>query len=236
MAVCILLGCLPTVRAETAINGFVLDINMPKLVDLTGERFGRLVVIKRAENLSGIKVQWLCLCDCGKYSTPQGGALKNGRATSCGCFRDEKHLVTMKKHGMSKFPEYTVWYQMLERCNNASHVHYRYYGGRGIKVCSRWTNFINFYKDMGNRPSDLFQLDRRDNDLGYTPENCHWVTRCANARNKRGTLKISFQGRIMPIAEVAEIVGLQYQTLRWRINHGILPEDGLFSINNLSHR
>jgi len=203
---------------------------MPKFIDLTGKRFGRLVVISRSENSSTGKIKWNCLCDCGNKSTPQGGVLKSGKAKSCGCFGEEARRKATKTHGLSSTSEYTVWYQMIERCENEKHVHYKSYGGRGIKVCDRWKSFVNFYADMGKRHFDSYQLDRINNDDGYSKENCHWTTIRENCRNKRGTLKINLKGKIISIAEAAEIIGLQYQTLRWRVNHGWNQETGLFKL------
>lgn len=92
-------------------------------------------------------------------------------------------------HGMSDTLLYGVWDGMKRRCSNKNDPHFCDYGGRGITVCDRWQeSFINFYEDMGDRPSDNHQIDRIDNDGDYTPENCRWVLSIVNARNRRGTL------------------------------------------------
>ena len=88
------------------------------------------------------------------------------------------------RHGKSSTPIYKVWRAMIERCNLTSRSDYKYYGGRGISVIPSWLSFINFYRDMGDRPIGM-QLDRIDNNGNYEPGNCHWVTPKQNSANRR---------------------------------------------------
>lgn len=165
---------------------------MSAFKDLTGQKFGRLTVVSRAENKSGI-VYWNCLCECGNLKMIQGCALKSGATVSCGCFQIESRIT----HGASYIPEFSVWVDMLRRCYNAKRKDFSRYGGRGIKVCEEWAvDFWNFYRDMGERPSPKHSIERLDNDGDYTLSNCIWATATKQARNTRifKTNKTGVQG------------------------------------------
>jgi hypothetical protein len=160
-----------------------------RFIDLTGSIFGRLTVLDRAaENDPQRKPRWVCMCSCGKTTTVRRSDLRKGATSSCGCYMVESRHTGRPKHGCSNKvnSEYTTWQGMKHRCTNPKDVCYRYYGGRGITVCDRWFNsFENFIADMGVRPFKGAQLDRIDNEKGYSPENCKWSTAKENANNKR---------------------------------------------------
>ena len=126
---------------------------MSRFIDLTGERFGRLVVLKRVANNKHEQSMWACKCDCGKEKIILGYHLKSGDTKSCGCLAREQLIQRSTKHGHHKNGKsskiYAVWAEMIQRCTNPNHKAYHNYGGRGIKVCSRWKKFENFLKDMG---------------------------------------------------------------------------------------
>jgi hypothetical protein len=114
---------------------------------------------------------------------------------------------------------------MRRRCSNSNARYFKDYGGRGIKVCTRWLGrdgFENFFADMGECPVG-FTLDRRDNDGDYEPSNCRWATRKEQARNRRSSRDITIDGRTMTLAAWAEALSVKYTTLRNRLYAGTWP-------------
>lgn len=158
--------------------------NSEGLIDLTGLRFGKLLVIRRSGSGRSGKSKWLCRCDCGNEKSILGCSLRNGRTRSCGCSSEKQR----PKDGWhkDKKPEYTVWIGIKQRCYNPKASGYSYYGERGIRVCERWLNsFDDFYFDMGPKPSPKHSIDRIDVNGNYEPSNCKWATPNEQARNKR---------------------------------------------------
>jgi hypothetical protein len=157
------------------------------VIDMTGERFGRLRVIGRSpENNAQRRALWECVCDCGNTTVLPRKDLTTGNTRSCGCFaRDwtvEKHTV----HGRSRTPEYHAWKNMRQRCLNPNHPNYHHYGGRGVTICDQWLDsFAAFLADVGERPAPGLSLDRIDNDGNYEPGNVRWATQSQQIRNQR---------------------------------------------------
>lgn len=163
-----------------------------KKIDLTGQRFARLLVIKKS--YSKKTTNWECLCDCGKTSIVYNGNLRNGNTKSCGCIKNEKIGALQKTHGETdKSTEYNSWKHMKERCISKKYKRYANWGGRGITMCERWlgeNGFINFLADMGRKPSPNHTIDRTDNDKGYSPENCRWATPLEQGNNQRTNVMV----------------------------------------------
>jgi hypothetical protein len=160
---------------------------MPALIDITGQRFGRLTVFNISREASKKHVYWRCRCDCGTRLAVDGSALRNGHTQSCGCRQSEAASRTQRRHGHAingGSRMYQCWLNMIARCYNKNGTYYRNYGGRGITVCKRWRKFENFLADMGERPAGR-SLDRINNDQGYSPANCRWATRSEQNKNKR---------------------------------------------------
>ena len=195
-----------------------------KLIDMTGKRFGKWLVLERAGRDKGGNTLWLCKCECGKESAVRGNFLRRGLSKSCGC----NALVT---HGMARrnkqHPLYCVWISMKARCYNAKSKDYKRYGGRGIAVCERWRNsFVNFFADMAERLEGM-SIDRIDNDRGYSPENCRWATKIEQNRNRKKNIVVTFKGQTKPLTEWAKELGINHSTLSWRLNKGWSTEKAL---------
>ena len=155
---------------------------MSSFVDLTKQRYGRLIVLRRYGYV-GKKITWLCLCDCGNHTVVARSNLRSNSVRSCGCLAKELKVENATTHGLSGTKAYKVWGDMMYRCYNKESIHYCYYGGRGIIVCKRWHDPSNFMKDMGQPPKGL-TIERIYNDGPYAKWNCKWATRSEQNKNK----------------------------------------------------
>jgi hypothetical protein len=169
------------------------NTKLPKMA--VGQRYGRLIVLERAENDRWHRTTWKVRCDCGNETIASANFLRTGTTKSCGCWRSEYARIvgrrTSTKHGMVESREYQSWVAMRTRCYNSNAHAYDRYGGRGITVCERWReSFDNFFADMGARPPAT-SLDRINNDGNYEPGNCRWATHGEQRRNRRDCVKAS---------------------------------------------
>jgi hypothetical protein len=198
---------------------------MPKRINITGQRFGRLIALEFVRSTSSATF-WRCKCDCGKIVEVARGSLTTGKTRSCGCLLAEIVKTASRTHGMSGTSEHNAWMGMIQRCTNPSNARYSDYGGRGICVCSRWLSFENFISDMGLRP-DGCTLDRIDNDKGYSPDNCRWATTYTQASNKRNSKRYTCNGMTLTEAEWAAVRSMKRTTIQYRIKAGWTIEQTL---------
>lgn len=197
---------------------------MGKYRDLTGQRFGRLTVISRAANTKRGNAGWLCKCDCGNEATTTGPHLISGHTKSCGCYRVDRSKETNRKHGLfvgstHKRPRiYGIWARMKQRCLDPNVSEYGRYGGRGIKVCNEWMEFIPF-RDwaLANGYSDDLSIERIDNDGNYEPSNCKWIPQREQIKNSTSNKFITYNGQTKNIKEWATSLGIPYPALLHRI-------------------
>ena len=192
---------------------------MPAFIDLTGQQFGLLTVLKQVPNKTPkYGATWLCHCSCGSQTTVRVTNLRNSRTRSCGCLRGKGGN---RKHGKSSTKAYRAWSNMKTRGTNPNYHRAHRYSKRGILVCSRWsTSFADFYKDMGEPPGSGYSLDRINNDKGYEPRNCRWATRAEQANNTGYNRLLTHAGETMTMAQAARGYGISYTTLRGRLRRG----------------
>lgn len=152
--------------------------------DLSNKNFGRLTVLRRAENSKHGAARWDVRCVCGAVKTVRTDQLTAGNTVSCGCYLREVTRARTTTHGKTKSFEYGVWSAMKKRCSNPNHPRYHRYGGRGIHVCERWLQFEAFIEDMGVCPIANGSIERVDNDAGYGPGNCVWLPKAEQSKNR----------------------------------------------------
>jgi hypothetical protein len=198
-----------------------------RMIDLAGQRFGRLTVVERTPTHVKGKIKWLCKCDCGETRENFTQALRHGVVKSCGCLKREMATTNGESVSRKVSPEYRAWQDMMQRTDNPKNKHYGDYGGRGIETCERWAEFDNFLADMGRRPSAKYSIDRIDNNQGYSPSNCRWATRAEQNRNRRDNRLITYKGETKCIMDWAVEKGLKWSTLGGRLRRGEPIESAL---------
>lgn len=177
-----------------------------KIKNLLGKKYGKLLVIEQLEERKNNKVVWKCKCDCGNTTNVVGTQLTNGNTKSCGCISNP--------HGMFGTRIYNVWRGMKERCYVEKSHSYPLYGGRGIKVCDEWQEFIPFMEWAYSNgydesaPRGQCTIDRIDNDGDYEPSNCRWVSMSVQANNKNSNVFVEYKGVIDTISNQARRNGL----------------------------
>lgn len=203
---------------------------MGKFIDLTGEKFGRLTVIKRAADRNK-HVYWQCKCDCGnpELIEIEGSSLKSGKTTSCGCYGRERRLKANTKHGLSHSRIKRIYYDMRSRCYDENTPKYKNHGGRGISVCDEWMGEDGLSKfnewALNNGYSDNLSIDRIDNDGNYEPSNCRWVTTEVQNFNRRNNRLFEINGEKKFAKQWCEEYGININTFWQRDRKGLTGED-----------
>lgn len=197
----------------------------PKLINLTGSRFGLLQVTgyRSAPENDGV---WICQCSCGRTCEKKSTCLRDGRSNNCGCVKRIKGLL----HKI--FPkEYQSWRSMKNRCTNPGADQYSMYGGAGVTVCMQWsgrTGFVQFLADMGPKPSPQHSIDRIDNAKGYEPQNCRWATAKEQANNRRNNTLLEVDGLTQTLQQWIDQSGACGATIVRRLRHGWPVKKAIF--------
>ena len=193
---------------------------MAPLIDILGNKYHRLKVIKLIDPHKPSK--WLCLCDCGNETIVRGNNLKSGTTKSCGCLMRETSAALCRKnrtiHGLSHTPIWNTYRGIKSRCNHKENPAYKHYGGRGIKC--EWRSFQEFYKDMGDIPGTGYSIDRINNNGNYSKQNCRWATVLEQMNNRRVTLFLTFKGETLTMKDWAKIKKIPYKCLYKRFRMG----------------
>lgn len=206
--------------------------------DLTGMRFGRLVILCFAYKDSGYHSFWKCQCDCGNTKNIRSDHLFSGASVSCGCYRSEFSAIQGKskltKHGWYGTKLYARWIGMRERCSNPNVAGWKNYGGRGISVCQEWYDSFESFKDWAlangykeDAPRGECTLDRINPNGNYEPSNCRWLTIFEQQSNKRNNHWVTYLGKQYTVSQISRKFGICGQTLVGRIEQGMTVEEAL---------
>lgn len=199
---------------------------MPTFRDLTGNRYGYLVVMQRVE---GYPTRYLVKCDCGVEKILKAVSFAYGDTNSCGCMKTYLQSKNSRNatHRMSDTPEYKSWLMMHTRCSNPNYTHYDYYGGREIFIDPYWNSFENFYDDMGSKPTLHHTLDRIDSNREYAGWNCRWATREEQVDNRRNKRTFLFNGRLLTLKQIARDINSSRERLYNYIYRGYSIDDAI---------
>lgn len=209
-------------------KGNVTNIPAPNRIDLTGQKKGRLFVVRPVRKEGIERLFYECLCDCGNTKIVGAQNLRRGLTQSCGCLHKDRTREASFKHGMSHTSIHNTWLSMIQRCTDPNCVAYKDYGGRGIKVCDEWKVFENFFRDVGLPPQKGMTLDRYpNNDGNYEPSNVRWATKKEQANNRRSSHFVSFQNETLTIAQWEDRYGLRRGALYSRLQRGWTMERAL---------
>lgn len=196
--------------------------NANRLHDLTGKQFGKWLVVERVKSKPRT-VLYKCKCECGTIKNVRATSLTTGASTSCGCYKAEKAAIQAKTHGLSRHPLYHVISDAIDRCHNPKAQEYHRYGARGITVCEEWREnrerFIEWA--VSNGYAKGLTIDRIDNNRGYAPDNCRFVTQQENTNNRRNTVLVEIDGKKIPCTEAARIYGISAGKIRKRYRAGL---------------
>ena len=201
---------------------------MSELINILGNKYGRLTVVGRGPNLKRRGSRWLCECECGNTCVVDSTSLRSGNTKSCGCLAIELVKKLTTKHGQAKkTKEYWSWRAMIGRCYYSCVENYVRYGGRGIKVCDRWRHsFENFFEDMGKKPTPHHTLDRYPDKTGdYEPNNCRWATIHEQASNRSNNKFVEYNGKSIMLADWIRLTGVKRHRYFYLIKYGYTLEE-----------
>lgn len=190
---------------------------MGQIIEMSGQKFGRLTVICFDRVAGRRRTMWKCVCDCGKEVSVDGVHLRSGHTTSCGCYRDDHIKNVNFKTGLSNSPLYRTYRNMLNRCYYPKSRSFKDYGKRGIVVCDEWRgekgfeNFANWAFSVGY--NETLSIDRINPDANYSPDNCRWITMFEQAGNKRNTHFLEINGEIDTVANWSKKLNISYWNL-----------------------
>ena len=206
--------------------------------DLVGNKYGKLLVLKSLGHIKPGNGHYYSLvrCDCGYEFNLQDTLLLNNRRFQCPmCSKNN-----LKTHGMTNTSLFHIWSGMKQRCNCPNNSSYPDYGGRGIEVCEEWTSFISFKNwALNNGYKKGLSIERKDVNGNYEPSNCCFITMRDQAKNKRTTFYVNYEGRRMRVLDVSELCGIKSNTIKYRLTHGWndydathIPENSEYSLSN----
>ena len=195
---------------------------MSSTLNLTDQRFGKLIVEGRAGTDSSGHTTWLCKCECGNTTIARGSHLKRGYIQSCGCLATETLAKRSTKHGLERTRIYRIWNGMMIRCYNPKSNRYNRYGGRGITVCDEWKNDVKAFYDwaMANGYQDHLTIERKDNDGPYSPENCTWATMKEQLNHTSRNHMVTVSGVTKTVTQWVEDNGIAISTVYSRLQRG----------------
>ena len=200
--------------------------------DLKGQKFGKLTVIEFSEIRSKY-AYWRCVCDCGREKIARGANLISGQTQSCGCLNYTSH--TKLRDGKSRI--YVIWVGMKQRCENSKRIDYAKYGGRGIRVCNEWHDYLAFCDwARANGYDESKSIERINNNGDYSPDNCQWVDYTVQQNNKRNSFCLTVDGETRTAAEWSKISGIPSDRIRKRKRSGWTDRDAVFEPLDYTHQ
>lgn len=207
-------------------------ITLPKkAIDLTGQRFGRLIALGAIGKTKRNSMIWECQCDCGNLTAVETGSLRAGLTRSCGCLNRELVVSRGRYKGLSRHPLYRVWRTMINRCTNPRVPSYRNYGERGITIFAEWLHDFRIFYDYVTQLPDYgekgYTLDRADNSQGYYPGNVRWASPKTQGRNTRRNIIVTHNGKTQSATAWAEELHFNPRIISIRLRSGWSVERAL---------
>ncbi len=214
---------------------------MNKFIDVTGQVFARLSVIKLLDERNKVgKLLFLCECECGALVKVDGKSLRSGNTKSCGCYQKDKVKNIETTHGESVkgtvSVEYATWQHIKDRCHNPRCKGYKNYGARSIVVCDEWRySFEKFLEDMGRRPAGRYSLDRIDVNGNYCPENCRWLPLSEQVNNRRCSVLYEYNGEFLTLTGIAKKLNLNGSSLIKKVRTGMQLHEAIHYLQKIKN-